>query len=158
LPERTLATAVEVKELPDLVGRELGPSRAVTIGQREIDQFAELTGDRQWIHVDPERARASAFGGTVVHGFLTLSLATVLLYELLDVHDATQILNYGLNRVRFPSPTPAGSQVRLTVRVAAVDPVPGGYQVTFGLTFQRDGGTKPTCVAELIFRYSGDDS
>ena len=139
------ATSVALDDLPALAGKDLGVSRWVTISQDDI---------RQWIHIDPERARTTAFGGTVAHGFFTLSLSTVLIYELVDVNDAGQILNYGLNRVRFPAPTPAGSQVRMAARVASVDEVPGGYQVAYGLTFERDGGSKPVCVAELIFRYS----
>jgi acyl dehydratase len=147
-------TAVAVDELPNLAGKDLGVSRWVDISQEDIDRFAELTGDRQWIHIDPERARSSAFGSTVAHGFFTVSLSTVLVYELLDVKDAGQILNYGLNRVRFPAPTPAGSRVRMSARVASVDAVSGGYQVVYGLTFEREGGTKPVCVADLIFRYA----
>lgn len=152
MPENT-ATAVAVDELPGLAGKELGVSRWVDITQDDIDRFAALTGDRQWIHTDPERARRTAFGGTVAHGFYTLSLSTMFIYELVDVHDAGQILNYGLNRVRFPSPTPAGSRVRMTLRVSAVDEVPDGYQVLYGLVFEREGGLKPVAVAELIFRY-----
>lgn len=150
----TAATSVALDDLPAMAGKDLGVSRWVTISQDDIDRFAVLSGDKQWIHIDPERARNTAFGGTVAHGFFTLSLSTVLIYELVDVNDAGQILNYGLNRVRFPAPTPAGSQVRMAARVASVDEVPGGYQVAYGLTFERDGGSKPVCVAELIFRYS----
>jgi acyl dehydratase len=151
-------TTVSVSELPKLAGKDLGVSRWVEIPQRDIDAFAELTGDRQWIHIDPERAKTSPFGSTVAHGFYTLALSTEFVYELLDVHDATQILNYGLNKVRFPAPTPAGSRVRMAMRVADVAPVPGGYQATYALTFERDGATKPVCVAELVFRYTGPDN
>jgi acyl dehydratase len=153
LPDTAETTTVAVGDLPGLAGRELGPSRWVRIGQRDIDTFADLTGDRQWIHVDPQRAQQGPFGATLVHGFLTLSLSTVLLYELLDVHGASQILNYGLNRVRFVSPNPVDSRVRMRVTVADVAPVAGGHQVTFGLTFERDGADRPVCVAELLFRY-----
>jgi acyl dehydratase len=151
--EQRSTTTVPVTELPTLAGKHLGQSRWVEITQDDIDRFADLSGDRQWIHIDPERARTGPFGATLVHGFFTLSLSTVLLYELLEVQSASQILNYGLNRVRFPSPTPVGSRVRMSVTCADVSGVAGGYQVTFALTFERDGGTKPTCVAELLFRY-----
>jgi acyl dehydratase len=146
-------TTVAVADLPTLAGKHLGHSRWVEITQRHIDTFADLTGDDQWIHVDPERAAFGPFGATVAHGFFTVSLSTVLLYELLDVEGATQILNYGLNRVRFPSPTPVGSRVRMSVTCTGVDEVSGGYQVTFALLFNRDGQEKPVCVAELLFRY-----
>jgi acyl dehydratase len=151
-------TTVAVGDLPSLAGRELGPSRWVQIGQKDIDAFADLTGDRQWIHIDPDRAKQGPFGATLVHGFLTLSHSTALLYELIDVQGASQILNYGLNRVRFVSPNPVDGRVRMTVRIADVSPVPGGYQVTFGLTFDREGGDRPVCVAELLFRYYDPES
>jgi acyl dehydratase len=146
-------TRVAVSDLPTLAGKDLGRSRWVEITQQQIDQFAELTGDKQWIHVDPDRARTGPFGATLAHGFFQLSLSTVLLYELLEVEGASQILNYGLNRVRFPSPTPVNSRIRMAMVCTDVAKVSGGYQVTFGLTFEREGGTKPTCVAELLFRY-----
>jgi acyl dehydratase len=147
------ATTVTVESLPTLAGKHLGQSRWVEITQQQIDQFATLTGDEQWIHVDPEQARGGPFGATVAHGFFTLSLATGLLYELIHVEGASQILNYGLNRVRFPAPLPVGSRIRMAVACAGVDQVTGGYQVTFGLTFERENQTKPVCVAELLFRY-----
>jgi acyl dehydratase len=146
-------TTVGVESLPTLAGKHLGFSRWIRISQDEIDQFARLTGDEQWIHVDPDRARGGPFGATVVHGFFTLSRSTGLLYELLHVEGASQILNYGLNRVRFPAPNPVGSRVRMAVAVSSVEEVTGGYQVTFGLTFEREGQDKPVCVAELVFRY-----
>ncbi len=146
-------TAVPVSELPSLAGKHLGHSRWVEVTQDQIDTFATLTGDEQWIHVDPGRAKAGPFGSTIAHGFFILSRSTGLLYELLEVQQASQILNYGLNRVRFTAPTPAGSRVRMGLSVAAVDEVRGGYQVTFGLTFEREGQDKPVCVAELLFRY-----
>jgi acyl dehydratase len=146
-------TTVAVDSLPTLAGKHLGYSRWVEITQEQIDQFANLTGDRQWIHVDPERARSGPFGATVAHGFFTVSLSTVLLYELVDVEGAAQILNYGLNRVRFPAPNPVGSRIRMAVTCNGVDEVSGGYQVSYGLTFEREGQDKPVCVAELLFRY-----
>jgi acyl dehydratase len=158
LPDVDHATTVTVRELPALAGRDLGSSRWVQVTQEHIDTFARLTGDEQWIHVDAERARSGPFGTTIAHGFFVLSSATGLLYELLDVSGTTQILNYGLNRVRFTSPTPVGSRVRLRLRVTDVTEVSGGYQVLFGLTFEREGQTKPVCVAELLFRYYGPTS
>jgi acyl dehydratase len=151
-------TTVTVTELPSLAGRDLGASRWVEVTQEHIDTFARLTGDEQWIHVDAERAKSGPFGTTIAHGFFVLSSSTGLLYELLDVRGTTQILNYGLNRVRFTAPTPVGSRVRLQLRVADVAEVSGGYQVTFGLTFEREGQEKPVCVAELLFRYYGPAS
>lgn len=156
--EQSSTTTVPVTELPTLAGKDLGQSRWVEITQDDIDRFADLSGDRQWIHIDPERARTGPFGATLVHGFFTLSLSTVLLYELLEVEGASQILNYGLNRVRFPSPNPVGSRVRMSASCVDVSDVTGGYQVTFALTFERDGGTKPVCVAELLFRYYTPES
>jgi acyl dehydratase len=149
---------IPVSELPSLAGKDLGSSRWVDVPQAKIDAFATLTGDEQWIHVDTERARSGPFGTTIAHGFLILSSATGLLYELLEVEGATQILNYGLNRVRFTAPTPSGSRIRMGMRVADVAEVAGGYQVTFGLTFSREGQDKPVCVAELLFRYYAPDA
>jgi acyl dehydratase len=152
-----LPDAVHVTDLPTLKGKDIGHSRWVEITQDQISTFARLTGDEQWIHVDAERAAEGRFGSTIAHGFFVLSLSTGFVYELLEVSGTTQILNYGLNRVRFPSPTPVGSRVRMGLRVADVADVSGGYQVTFGLTFERDGQEKPVCAAELLFRYYGPD-
>lgn len=146
---------VHVTELPALAGTNLGSSRWVEVTQDQISTFATLTGDEQWIHVDTERASRGPFGTTIAHGFFVLSRSTGLLYELLNVEGTTQILNYGLNRVRFTAPTPAGSRIRMGLKVADVAQVSGGYQVTFGLTFEREGHEKPVCVAELLFRYFG---
>jgi acyl dehydratase len=147
------ATTVAVESLPTLAGKHLGYSRWVEITQDQITRFAELTGDEQWIHVDPERAAKGPFGSTVAHGFFTVSLSSKLLFEMVNVEGAAQILNYGLNRVRFPSPNPVDSRIRMAVAVNGVDEVSGGYQVTYGLTFEREGQEKPVAVAELLFRY-----
>ncbi|MGK5683283.1 MaoC family dehydratase [Actinoplanes sp. URMC 104] len=149
---------IEVNDLATLKGRDLGSSRWLTVTQEQISTFATLTGDEQWIHVDVERARSGPFGDTIAHGFFVLSCSTGLLYELLEVRGASQILNYGLNRVRFTSPTPAGSRVRMNLRVLDVTEVSGGSQVLFALTFEREGQEKPVCVAELLFRYYGQAS
>jgi acyl dehydratase len=108
--------------------------------------------------VDTERAQAGPFGTTIAHGFFVLSCSTGLLYELFEVRGGSQILNYGLNRVRFTAPTPVGSRIRMGLTVADVAEVSGGYQLTFTLTFEREGQEKPVCVAELLFRYYGPAS
>jgi acyl dehydratase len=153
-----LPEIVDVTELPSLKGRDLGSSRWVEITQEQVSTFAALTGDDQWIHVDAERAKAGPFGTTIAHGFFVLSCSTGLLYELLEVRGTAQILNYGLNRVRFTAPTPVGSRIRMGLKVTDVGEVAAGYQVTFGLTFEREGQQKPVCVAELLFRYYGPAS
>ena len=135
-------------------GLRAGPSSWIDVTQERIDAFAESTGDRQSIHIDPTLAAAGPYGVTVAHGLLTLSLVPAALYELLPVERAVTV-NYGLNRVRFPAPVPAGSRVRASVGVDAVDPVDGGVQVTMTATVEREGGAKPVCVAELLFRYLG---
>jgi acyl dehydratase len=144
---------LKLDELRSHVGEHLGTSAWHEVTQAQVDLFADATGDHQWIHVDPERAASGPFGGTIAHGFLTLSLATMLLWDVLEVADAKVTVNYGLNKVRFPAPLPVGSPVRADVRCLAVDDVPGGLQLTMALTFEREGGDKPVCVAELVFRY-----
>jgi len=135
------------------VGAQYGPSSWIEVGQGRIDAFADATGDHQWIHVDPERAAAGPFGTTIGHGYLTLSLLPVMSYEVVPREDGGMAVNYGLNRVRFPSPVPSGSRVRGTFRVDAVDEFDGGYQATMAATVEREGGEKPVCGAELVFRY-----
>jgi acyl dehydratase len=126
-------------ELRGHVGQRLGASSWHEVTQEQVGMFADATGDHQWIHTDPERAAAGPFGGPLAHGFLTLSLAPMLVAEVLEVSDASVTINYGLNRVRFPAPLPVGSRVRADVRCAAVEDVPGGQQVTFTVTFEREG-------------------
>src|SRR5215510_14470087 len=147
-------------DLPDLVtlrgqiGRELAVSDWVTVSQERIDPFAGATGDRQWIHLDAARAAAeSPLGTTIAHGFLTLSLASVLLHGTLSLERFRMAINYGLNRVRFTAPVPAGSRVRARFAPAAVDEAGGGMEVTWAVTFEREGADKPCCVAEWIVRY-----
>jgi acyl dehydratase len=123
------------------------------VTQERIDAFAAATDDPQWIHVDPERAAAGPFGATIAHGYLTLALLVPFSYELLPVEDAALTVNYGLNRVRFPSPVTSGTRVRARFRVELVEEVAGGTQVTLGATVEREGAAKPACVAELVFRY-----
>jgi acyl dehydratase len=150
-----LPEIVDFTALPSLKGRDLGSSRWMEVTQEQISTFASLTGDEQWIHVDEERAKAGPFGSTIAHGFFVLSCSTGFLYELLEVQNATQIINYGLNRVRFTANTHVGSRIRMRLKVTDVAEAAGGYQVTFGLTFEREGQEKPVCVAELLFRYYG---
>ena len=134
-------------------GDEFGPSSWIDVGQERIDAFAAATGDEQWIHVDRERAAAGPFGGTIAHGYLTLSLLPVMSYEVVPRQGGGMAVNYGLNRVRFPAPVPSGSRVRGTFRVDALDEFDGGFQATMTATVERDGSEKPVCVAELVFRY-----
>ncbi len=140
-------------ELPALIGRELGPSPWIEVDQARIDTFADATGDHQWIHVDPERAAEGPFGGTIAHGMLTLSLLIPLWSELLDVREVRTKVNYGLGKVRFPAPVPAGAKIRLHASIAAVDPIPGGVQLTVDAVVEADGGGKPVCVAQPIVRF-----
>ena len=142
----------ERRALADLDGFS-GVSDWVEVTQERIDAFAEATGDRQWIHVDPERAAAGPFGGTVAHGYLTLSLGPALFYDLLEVEDAGLIVNYGLNRVRFPAPVPAGSRVRMRCEITRVERADWGAQATLALTFELDGSEKPASAAEAVFRF-----
>ena len=134
-------------------GDEFGPSSWIEVSQERINEFADATGDHQWIHVDPERAAAGPFGGTIGHGYLTLSLLPVMSYETLPRHEGGMSINYGLNRVRFPAPVPSGSRVRGRFRVDAVEESDWGHQATMTATIEREGGDKPVCVAELVFRY-----
>lgn len=140
-------------DLPDMVGLHLGHSRWHTIDQDQIERFADATGDQQWIHVDEERAKAGPFGTTVAHGYLTLSLVPIFLFEILDVQGSALVVNYGLNKVRFPAPVPAGGRVRMGAEVDAVAPVSGGFHVTLNCTFEVEGQSKPACVAEILYRY-----
>jgi acyl dehydratase len=134
-------------------GDEFGPSSWIVVDQEKIDAFADATGDHQWIHVDPERAKSGPFGQTIGHGYLTLSLLPVMSYEALPRHEGGMSINYGLNRVRFPAPVPSGSRVRGSFRVESVEESDWGHQATMTATIEREGGDKPVCVAELVFRY-----
>ena len=134
------------------VGDVYGPSTWIDVPQSRIDQFAEATGDHQWIHVDPERAKDGPFGGTIGHGYLTLSLLPVASYEVVP-RQGGMAINYGLNKVRFPAPVPVGSRVRATFEVIDLDEQDWGGQATMRATVEREGGDKPVCVAETVFRY-----
>jgi acyl dehydratase len=146
-------TPVELNRLPELVGTALGTSDWRTIDQAAVDAFAEVTGDRQWIHVDPERAAAGPFGTTVAHGFLTLSLCAPILAEALEVAGASMQVNYGLERVRFPAPVPTGARVRGAVELVAADEIAGGVQSVLRVTVEVDGQQKPACVADVVVRF-----
>ncbi len=142
-----------IEELTSLVGSHLGWSDYHEIDQQRVNLFADATGDHQWIHVDPERAASGPFGGAVAHGYLTLSLAPVLLREVLTVKGITFGVNYGCNKVRFPRPVPVGSRLRLGASVGSVEAFDGGAQVTLDLTLETEGADKPSCVAQVVYRY-----
>jgi acyl dehydratase len=145
-----------IDELKSRIGDELGVSDWHEVTQENVDAFAEVTGDDQWIHVDPERAKETPFGGTIAHGYYTLSLAPRFSYDLFKLDGVAFGLNYGLNKVRFPAPMPVGGRVRMRMELQSVDDIPGGAQITMKLTFERDGGDKPVCVAESLSRvYTG---
>ncbi len=146
------ATVVRWGEMQMKAGDTFGPSSWIEIPQEKIDAFAEATGDHQWIHVDPERAKEGPFGTTIGHGYLTLSLLPVASYEVIP-REGRMGINYGLNRVRFPSPVPVDSRLRASFEVQSVDEIEGGAQVTMSATVEREGGDKPVCVAEVVFRY-----
>jgi acyl dehydratase len=147
---RSFATLAEMRAE---IGREVAVSEWVEISQQRIALFADATDDHQWIHVDAERAaRESPYGGTVAHGFLTLSMLPALLVKALHMVDMKMGLNYGLNKVRFPAPVPAGSRVRLRLKIAAIDDIEGGAQIEWRMTVEREGSDKPVCVAEFLMR------
>lgn len=139
-----------------LVDVERGPTRWTTLTQEQVDKFAELTDDHQWIHVDPERAAAGPFGGTIAHGYLTLSLVAHWLAELFPLPAGITSINYGLNRVRFPAPTTVGTRLRMTARVRSFAEVDGGADVVVGCILDLEGGFRPACVAEPVLRYLVD--
>ncbi len=140
-------------ELLDLVGTTLGPSEPLTITQERIDLFAEATGDHQWIHVDTERAASGPFGSTIAHGYLTLSLASLFLPQLLQVEAASMGVNYGTDRLRFPSPVPVNSTLVATGEVVSAEPVTGGVQVVVRVTIAAEGADRPACVVDTISRF-----
>jgi acyl dehydratase len=145
---------IDVRTLRDRVGQEIAVGNWFEISQDRINQFADATGDHQWIHVDRARAAAeSPFKTTVVHGFLTLSLLSTFIREAIQFTGLRMAINYGLNRVRFVSPVPSGARVRARIVAAAVQEVSDGYQVTWRVTVEREGESKPSCVADWIVRY-----
>ena len=152
----TIATGIE--ELKALAGTDLGATAWHEISQERVDTFADATDDHQWIHVDPERARSGPFGATIAHGYLTLSLIIPLFNELLEIRGTSMSVNYGLEKVRFPSPVPVGSKIRMRGFVDAVDEVRGNgdksaVQMAVTFTIEVDGSTKPACVAQALLRH-----
>lgn len=139
-----------VADLEKAVGTHLGYSDWHTVSQDRIDAFAAATGDHQWIHVDPARAADGPFGATVAHGFLTLSLVPMLTWQVYEVQGLTMGVNYGADKLRFPSPVPVGSRVRAGVELTAVTPNALGFQVATRVTIERDGGDKPACVVDTL--------
>ena len=137
------------------VGENLGTSEWHEVTQDDINAFADVTGDHQWIHVDPERAKDTPFGGTIAHGYYTLSLAPKFMDELVAIKGIAFALNYGVGKVRFPAAMPVGRRVRATLQVAGVEDVTGGVQVTMAYTFEGEGVDKPVCVAETLARIYG---
>jgi len=147
-----MRTFAKLQDLQAMVGQELGVSDWLSVDQTRIDQFAEATGDHQWIHIDPVKAAQGPFGKTIAHGFLTLSLLPELFAKAFDVADVRMGVNYGLNKVRFPAPVPVGSRLRGHFKLTAFEPIEGGAQITMEVTMEREGSTKPVCVAESLSR------
>src|SRR5947208_16107148 len=145
---------VDVHTLRDRIGQEIAVSDWLEVSQARINQFADATGDHQWIHVDAARAATeSPFKTTIAHGFLTLSLMSALIRESIQFTGLRMAINYGLNRVRFVSPVPSGTRIRARIAPAAVDEISGGFQVTWQVTIERERSEKPCCVAEWLVRY-----
>jgi acyl dehydratase len=149
----TTLETLTIDDLPNSVGRTFGPTDWLTIDQSRIDQFAEATGDHQWIHVDPEAAKSGPFGATIAHGYLTLSLSSFFMFQLIAVEGISMGINYGVDKVRFPSPVPVGSKLRARGEIIDVTPIDGGFQVKTKLTLETEGGAKPACVVEALSRY-----
>ena len=143
-----------IADLKERVGQHLGYSEWHEVTQEQVNLFADATGDHQWIHVDVEKAKAGPFGGPIAHGYLTLSLTPTLISEAFQVSGISMGINYGLNKLRFPSPVPVGSKVRAGVELGSVEDASGGAtQVQLNVTYEIEGGSKPVCVAEVLFRY-----
>ena len=145
---------IDVRTLGNRIGEEIAVSDWLEVTQARINQFADATGDHQWIHVDPLRAAAELPSrSTIAHGFLTLSLLSTLIRESIQFTGLRMAINYGLNRVRFVSPVPSGSRIRALITLQSVDAVSGGFQITWQVTIEREGSEKPACVADWIVRY-----
>jgi acyl dehydratase len=140
-------------DLAAAVGTELGVSEWLTVDQARIDQFADATGDHQWIHVDPERAAEGPFGSTIAHGYLTLALVNHFLPQIVEVRGISMGVNYGTEKVRFPAPVPVDSRVRGRGVLTDVTELPGGVQATITVTVEIDGGDKPACVVDTVSRF-----
>lgn len=145
--------SVPIDHLPETAGRRFGPSSWRRIDQSEVAAYAELSGDKNPVHLDEEFAKGTPFGGTIVHGYLTLSLVVPLMAEVFEVTGFGVGINYGLDRLRFPAPVPVGGRVRVVGENLKVEEIEGGYQVFPRVTFEVEGGTKPACVADMVLRY-----
>lgn len=149
----TTRVFASIDELKGAVGTHLGYSEWWEITQDRVNAFADATDDHQFIHVDPERAARTPFGGPVAHGFLTLSMAVPLVAQIIRVEGIEMAVNYGVNKVRFPAPVPVGSRLRAGASLMSVEDVPGGVQSVVDVTFEIEGGAKPVCVAQTVSRY-----
>lgn len=147
-----MRTIENLGEVLTLSGVDLGVSDWLDIDQKRIDRFAEVSGDHQWIHVDAERAATGPFGSTIAHGYLTLALVVPLLWEVVTFPEDAMIVNYGLNKVRFPAPVPVDSRVRLKAAIARVDETKDGAEVVLDLAVEVEGGARPACIAEAVYR------
>jgi acyl dehydratase len=148
-----MITVTGLQEIKALAGRDLGHSSWIEITQERVNTFADATGDHQWIHVDVDRARTGPFGGTIAHGYLTLALVIPLFGELLRMEGIRMGINYGLDKVRFPSPVRVGAKIRLAARVVSAEDVAGdGVQLVLDFTVEIDGVDKPACVARAVYR------
>jgi acyl dehydratase len=142
-----------LKELAACAGQDVATSDWITITQQQVNQFAEATGDHQWIHVDVEKARKGPFGGPIAHGFLTLSLLPRFFESTIEVVESAMGVNYGLNKVRFIAPVPVGSKLRARMKLLSAEPIDNnGYQMTWEITVEREGASKPVCIAESLSR------
>ena len=149
-----MGTHVEsIEAFKKLEGAHVGYSDYHLVTQEQVNLFAEATGDHQWIHVDPERAKSGPFGGPIAHGYLTLSLVPIMIGQILRVDGVSMGVNYGANKVRFPSPVPVGSEIRAGASVASIKDVPGGIEVALDVTIEVKDAPKPSCVAQIVFRY-----
>ncbi len=148
-----MTTTIRYDEIAALAGRDLGFTDYFEVTQERVNTFADATDDQQYIHVDPERAKDGPFGGTVAHGFLTLSLSVPLWTQLLEVEGVGTKVNYGLDKVRFVSPVKVGSRIRMGAVIAEVTEVSGGYQLAVDETIEIEGGAKPAMVARALFRF-----
>ena len=149
-----MTTTVQgIDALKGLVGQHLGYSDWIRVTQEQVDRFADATGDHQWIHVDPERAKSGPFGTTIAHGYLTLSLIPVLQAQIIQVEGVTMGVNYGCNKVRFPAPVPVGSDLRMGAAISTIDDFDGGVQVVMDVALEVKDAPKPSCAAQVVFRY-----
>jgi len=148
-----MTTVAKIDDLQSLVGQHLGYSGWRQITQEQVNQFADATGDHQWIHVDPERAKSGPFGGPIAHGYLTLSLVPALMGQVFAVEGVSMGVNYGANKVRFPSPVPVGAELRMGATLAGVEDVSGGVQVTLDVVLEVKDAAKPSCAAQVVYRF-----